>query len=174
MNSNTLLKPCYRFFLEDIDKSKIAKVYDCNSILNNTFIEFDFLDRNILRPCWDKYFMRLAEVVASRSNCVKRGVGAVIVNDYRIVSTGYNGSPFGFTNCNEGGCERCNSWAKAGVDLDKCICLHAESNAVNEAGRKNTIGGKFASLIFAQAHCMSHFSLAWDAQKSLSKTELRG
>ena len=58
--------------------------------------------------------MRLAEVVSTRSNCMKRGVGAVIVSDLRIVSTGYNGTPFGFLNCMEGGCDRCNVWTKSG------------------------------------------------------------
>ena len=52
--------------------------------------------------------MRLAELAATRSNCMKRGNGAIIVVDNRIVSTGYNGTPFGILNCNEGGCNRCN------------------------------------------------------------------
>lgn len=53
--------------------------------------------------------MKLAELAAQRSNCMKRGNGAIIVKDFRIVSTGYNGTPFKHTNCNEGGCKRCNS-----------------------------------------------------------------
>lgn len=53
--------------------------------------------------------MRLAELAASRSNCMKRGNGAVIVKNNRLISTGYNGTPFGTLNCNEGGCARCNS-----------------------------------------------------------------
>ena len=72
---------------------------------------------------------------------MKRGVGAVIVNDLRIVSTGYNGTPFGCTNCNEGGCERCNSNTASGVRLDECLCIHAEENAVIEAGRTKANGG---------------------------------
>ena len=87
------------------------------------------------------YFLRLAEVVATRSNCMKRAVGAVIVNDLRIVSTGYNGTPFGSLNCNQGGCERCNSNAPSGVRLDECLCIHAEENAVIEAGRAKANGG---------------------------------
>ena len=94
-----------------------------------------------MRPKWDTYFLRLAEVVATRSNCMKRAVGAVIVNDHRIVSTGYNGTPFGYTNCNEGGCERCNSNTQSGVRLDECLCIHAEENAVIEAGRTKANGG---------------------------------
>jgi dCMP deaminase len=66
--------------------------------------KFHFENKELVRPNWDTYFLRLAEVVATRSNCMKRGVGAVIVSDFRIVSTGYNGTPFGCKNCNEGGC----------------------------------------------------------------------
>ena len=80
--------------------------------------------------------MRLAEVAASRSNCMKRGIGAVIVQDNRVISTGYNGTPFGLINCNEGGCDRCNNNTAQGEELDKCLCLHAEESAVLEAGRK--------------------------------------
>jgi len=71
--------------------------------------KFNFVNSELVRPSWDTYFMRIANVVASRSKCMKRSVGAVVVNDKRIVSTGYNGTPFGTTNCNEGGCDRCNS-----------------------------------------------------------------
>jgi dCMP deaminase len=72
---------------------------------------------------------------------MKRAVGAVIVNDLRIVSTGYNGTPFGFLNCSEGGCQRCNSNTPSGVALDECLCIHAEENAVIEAGRAKANGG---------------------------------
>jgi len=85
------------------------------------------------RPGWDEYFMGIARVVASRSNCVKRKVAAVITLDKRIISTGYNGTPRGTTNCNEGGCPRCNSFAKGGTRLDECLCSHAEENAITQA-----------------------------------------
>lgn len=57
-----------------------------------------------LRPSWDQYFMQLADLAALRSNCMKRRVGCVIVREKRVISTGYNGTPRGMTNCNEGGC----------------------------------------------------------------------
>ena len=85
------------------------------------------------RPSWDEYFMAIARMAARRSNCIKRQVAAVIVRDQRIVSTGYNGTPRGARNCNEGGCERCNALAPAGTDLDGCICNHAEENAIAQA-----------------------------------------
>jgi len=84
------------------------------------------------RPSWDEYFMSIARVVASRSNCVKRKVAAVITRDRRIVSTGYNGTPRGVRNCNEGGCPRCNSFAEGGTRLDECLCSHGEENAITQ------------------------------------------
>ncbi len=85
------------------------------------------------RPNWDVYFMNIAKVVASRSNCLKRHVAAVIVKDKRIISTGYNGTPRGIRNCNEGGCPRCNSFADSGTKLDECVCSHGEENAIVQA-----------------------------------------
>lgn len=72
---------------------------------------------------------------------MKRLVGCVIVNDKRIVSTGYNGTPFGMPNCKDGGCERCNKMTPSGVGLEECLCIHAEQNAVIEAGRAKCNGG---------------------------------
>lgn len=82
---------------------------------------------------WDDYFMRIAEVVASRSSCAKRHVAAVVVKDHRIISTGYNGTPRGTRNCNEGGCERCLSLVPSGSGLGDCLCSHAEENAIVQA-----------------------------------------
>ncbi len=90
------------------------------------------------RPGWDEYFMSIAQVVASRSNCVKRKVAALIVKDRRIVSTGYNGTPRGTKNCNEGGCPRCNSLASSGTALDECVCSHGEENAITQASYHGT------------------------------------
>ena len=85
------------------------------------------------RPTWDEYFLSIAQVVASRSNCVKRKVAAVIVLDRRIISTGYNGTPRGTRNCNEGGCPRCNSFVEGGTRLGECLCSHGEENAIIQA-----------------------------------------
>jgi dCMP deaminase len=85
------------------------------------------------RPDWDTYFMNIAQVVASRANCVKRKIGSVIVSDRRIISTGYNGTPRGVTNCNEGGCPRCRGAAESGTRLDECLCSHAEENSITQA-----------------------------------------
>ncbi|KAA1102405.1 Deoxycytidine monophosphate (dCMP) deaminase [Puccinia graminis f. sp. tritici] len=106
--------------------------------------------RKSIRPCWDSYFTQLANLASLRSNCMKRRVGAVLVTvDKRVLSTGYNGTPRGMLNCNEGGCVRCNGQnytpnkltdldtvvAGCGVNLEECLCLHAEENALLEAGR---------------------------------------
>ncbi len=90
------------------------------------------------RPGWDDYFMSIAQVVASRSNCVKRKVAAVVVKDRRIISTGYNGTPRGTRNCNEGGCPRCNNLAPSGTALDDCLCSHGEENAITQAAYHGT------------------------------------
>jgi dCMP deaminase len=89
--------------------------------------------KEVQRPSWDEYFMDIAKVVASRSNCMKRKVAAIIVRDKRVVSTGYNGTPRGTRNCNEGGCPRCNSLAASGTALDECLCSHGEENAIVQA-----------------------------------------
>jgi dCMP deaminase len=72
-------------------------------------------------------------VAASRSNCLKRKVAAIIVREKRIISTGYNGTPRGTQNCNEGGCPRCNNLATSGTNLDECLCSHGEENAIVQA-----------------------------------------
>lgn len=93
-----------------------------------------------VRPSWDTYFMKLADLAALRSNCMKRRVGCVIVKDNRVVATGYNGTPRHLTNCNEGGCTRCNQALNMGSSLSTCLCLHAEENALLEAGRDRING----------------------------------
>jgi len=87
----------------------------------------------VKRPTWDVYFMNIAHVVATRSNCTRRHVAAVIVKENRIISTGYNGTPRGVRNCFEGGCKRCAGETPSGADLHECICSHAEENAITQA-----------------------------------------
>lgn len=85
------------------------------------------------RPDWDEYFMSIAHVVKTRSSCSRRQVAAVIVKDRRVISTGYNGTPRGVPNCNQGGCARCAGDAPSGSALGDCICCHAEENAITQA-----------------------------------------
>ncbi len=85
------------------------------------------------RPTWDQYFMGIAEKVAERSTCIHRSVGAVIVIDKRILTTGYNGPPTGLQHCSETGCARKD--VPSGERLDLCRAVHAEVNAVVQAAK---------------------------------------
>jgi len=105
------------------------------------------------RPTWDEYFMNIAKVVAMRSNCIKRKVAAIIVKDRRVVSTGYNGTPRGAKNCNEGGCPRCNRMAASGTALEECLCCHGEENAITQAAYHGT-SLKGATLYTTYAPCL--------------------
>ena len=111
------------------------------------------VEKKKTRPDWDEYFMNIAKVVASRSNCMKRHVAAVIVKDKRIISTGYNGTPRGVTNCSEGGCPRCNQFVEGGTRLDECLCSHGEENAIVQAAYHG-INIKDASLYTTFAPCL--------------------
>jgi len=101
----------------------------------------NLLDPARMRPTWDQYFMQLADLAARRSNCMRRQVGCVLVRGKRVISTGYNGTPRNVTNCNEGGCARCNTSKGGGTGLSTCLCLHAEENALLEAGRERVGDG---------------------------------
>ncbi|AMJ40291.1 dCMP deaminase [[Clostridium] propionicum DSM 1682] len=87
-----------------------------------------------LRASWDEYFMQIAEIVKTRSTCLRRQVGAVIVKDNRIITTGYNGAPSGLMHCTElGGCERERLGIPSGQRHELCRALHAEQNAIIQA-----------------------------------------
>lgn len=89
-------------------------------------------------PDSDTYYMGIAFAVREKANCTGNRVGAVIVRDNRVISTGYNGVPEGMTNCLEGGCLRCKNPGgqfKSGTGYDLCICVHAEQNAILSAAR---------------------------------------
>ncbi|KAI0257220.1 cytidine deaminase-like protein [Lactifluus subvellereus] len=122
--------------------------FDSVGALRSYLDEINLLDTNRLRPSWDSYFMTLASLASMRSNCVKRRVGAILVHNKRIIATGYNGTPLGLMNCNEGGCPQCNG----SDDRASCLCLHAEENALLEAGRER-IGG--ATLYCNTCPCLT-------------------
>jgi dCMP deaminase len=95
-------------------------------------------DLNQMRPSWDEYFMAIAEVVASRSVCLRHKIGAVIINeDKQILSTGYNGPPRGIKHCAaKGGCIRDQDNIPSGTRQEYCFGLHAEQNAIVQAARE--------------------------------------
>lgn len=79
---------------------------------------------------WDHYFLNIARETATRSNCIRRQHGAVIVRKRRILSTGYNGPPSGHPHCDEGACPRAQSETPSGWGYDTCVAIHAEANAI--------------------------------------------
>ena len=86
------------------------------------------------RPAWDDYFMEITHVVAKRSTCLRRQVGALLVSDRRILATGYNGAPKGLAHCGElGGCYREKLGVPPGQRQEICRAVHAEQNAVAQA-----------------------------------------
>ncbi|MBU4228402.1 cytidine/deoxycytidylate deaminase family protein, partial [bacterium] len=85
------------------------------------------------RPTWDEYFMEITELVSKRSTCLRRKVGAVIVQDKRILTTGYNGAPRGLPHCLEIGCLREIKKVASGERQELCRGLHAEQNAIVQA-----------------------------------------
>ncbi|SMC38270.1 deoxycytidylate deaminase [Sporomusa malonica] len=87
------------------------------------------------RPSWDEYFMNITNVVATRSTCLRRQIGAVIVKDQRLLSTGYNGAPSGLAHCGETGCVRAVNQVPSGERQELCRGLHAEQSAVVQAAR---------------------------------------
>lgn len=105
---------------------RIMNPHNTVSELYITLAHANLVDECRLRPSWDSYFMHLANLAARRSNCMKRRVGCVLVRSRRVISTGYNGTPRGIRNCNEGGCSRCNNGEGSGQSLSSCLCLHAE------------------------------------------------
>jgi len=145
--------------LEDFCKLDDTQMFErgLNSIMNKADLKIENVNESItelyklleekdltrferLRPTWDTYFMTLSFLTARRSNCMKRKVGCILTKNHYIISTGYNGTPRNISNCYEGGCQRCNSNASMGTQLDLCLCLHAEENALLEAGRDKANG----------------------------------
>ncbi|MGI6225649.1 MAG: deoxycytidylate deaminase [Peptococcales bacterium] len=86
-----------------------------------------------MRPDWDQYFMEITQVVAKRSTCLRRNVGAIIVKDRHILSSGYNGAPSGLSHCATTGCMREQLQVPPGERHELCRGLHAEQNAIIQA-----------------------------------------
>jgi len=131
------------------------------------------------RPGWDEYFMSIARVIANRSNCIKRHVAAILVKDKRIISTGYNGTPRGIMNCNEGGCPRCNDFGASGKSLSECLCSHAEENAITQAAyhgvsiKDSTLYTTFSPCLICTKMIINSAikELVYDAAYSLNSLE---
>jgi dCMP deaminase len=87
------------------------------------------------RPSWDAYFMEITGLVAQRSTCLRRKVGALLVKDKRILATGYNGAPSGLPHCLDVGCMREENNIPSGQRHELCRGLHAEQNVIIQAAR---------------------------------------
>lgn len=92
-----------------------------------------------MRPSWDNYFMQITELVKTRSTCLRRQVGAIVVRDRRIVSTGYNGAPSGVAHCAQAGCLRQQLGIPSGERHELCRAIHAEQNALIQAARYGSV-----------------------------------
>ncbi|MDR2861717.1 MAG: cytidine/deoxycytidylate deaminase family protein [Syntrophobacterales bacterium] len=92
------------------------------------------MEKNLInRPSWDEYFMNIVTIVAERSSCLRRKVGAILVRDKRILTTGYNGAPSGLKHCLDTGCLREKMNIPSGERHELCRGLHAEQNAIIQA-----------------------------------------
>jgi len=105
------------------------------------------------RPSWDDYFMQITDLVASRSTCLRRRVGAVLVMDRQILATGYNGAPRGLPHCLDVGCLRSEQSVPSGQRHELCRGLHAEQNVIIQAAR-NGVGIVGATLYCTTQPCI--------------------
>jgi len=140
------------------------------------------------RPSKDIYFLLIAAAVRTRADCVGRRVGAVVTREGRVLSTGYNGTPFGMPNCSEGGCLRCarrgEQGAPKGGAYDVCICVHAEQNALLTAARfgQQTLGALITTTVQPCFGCLKemlqagirdvHYLHAWDPLEAYGEPAL--
>lgn len=109
-----------------------------------------------LRPSWDEYFMNIAETTATRATCLRHRVGAILVSDRRILSTGYNGAPRGIAHCLDIGCLRDKLKIPSGKNHELCRAVHAEQNVVIQAARHgvSTVGSDLYTTLFPCAVCV--------------------
>lgn len=105
------------------------------------------------RPSWQEYFMEIARLVARRSTCLRRQVGAVVVKDKNILATGYNGTPTGMRHCAETGCLRQQLGVPSGERHELCRGLHAEQNAIIQAA-KHGVNISGATLYCTNSPCI--------------------
>ncbi|MBZ4665112.1 cytidine/deoxycytidylate deaminase family protein [Mahella sp.] len=105
-----------------------------------------------MRPSWDEYFMNMVEIVKTRSTCLRRQVGAIIVKDKRMLASGYNGAPTGVRHCDEVGCLREQMHIPSGQRQELCRAIHAEQNAIAQAAMMG-ISVKDATIYITTQPC---------------------
>jgi len=144
-------------FQEDADKANGKAIAAISEALDIPFYELLKLFAKPERPTWDRYFMAIASLAATRSTCLATPVGAVIVRDNQIVSTGYNGVPSGSAHCTDRGfcyegsdrCDKSSLPSRA---------IHAEANAIAQAA-KNGIKTEGAKIYVTMEPCLSCLKL---------------
>lgn len=104
------------------------------------------------RPSWNTYFMDITCLVAKRSTCTRRAVGAIVVKDRRILATGYNGAPSNVRHCAKVGCLREQMNVPSGERHELCRGIHAEQNAIIQAAYHG-VSIKGASLFCTNLPC---------------------
>jgi dCMP deaminase len=107
----------------------------------------------MLRKSYQKYFMEMAELVSTRSTCIRRNVGAVIVNKNRVISTGYNGVPKNMEHCTNETCIRNKNNIPSGERHELCLGVHAEQNAIIFANRYDLQNAEIYITTHPCAYC---------------------
>ncbi len=120
-------------------QQKVEKIYEKISSENT-------------KPSWDEYFIKMASLVAERSTCLRHHVGAVIVKDKRVLTTGYNGAARGKKDCLELGCNKDKLSLASGMGYEECRAIHAEQNAIIQSGLHGIVI-KDSSLYLTHTPC---------------------
>ena len=143
------LNKCYESSDIKIDNSKsTAELY---ASLDKLLKELNYTPYK--RPTWDEYFMKMAYLAAERSTCIRHHVGAVVVKNNHIISSGYNGAAAGVKDCTELGCLRDQMGIASGTRHEICRAIHAEQNAIIQAALHGA-GTEGASIYCTHSPCI--------------------
>ncbi|MBP7791464.1 MAG: AAA family ATPase [Candidatus Goldbacteria bacterium] len=139
------------FEMADVKIDNSGTVEELHKKLEDVLKNFGY--KPYKRPAWDEYFMKMAYLVAERSTCIRHHIGAVIVKDNYVISTGYNGAASGVTDCLELGCLRDQMGITSGTRHEVCRAIHAEQNAIIQAALHGATTEK-AALYCTHSPCI--------------------
>lgn len=143
------LNKCYE--MADIKVDNSAGVKELHALLDSALERLGYTPYK--RPTWDEYFMKMAYLAAERSTCIRHHVGAVIVKNNRIISSGYNGAAAGVKDCTELGCLRDQMGIASGTRHEICRAIHAEQNAIIQAALHG-VGTEGAAIYCTHSPCV--------------------
>jgi dCMP deaminase len=146
------------------DKKKEIPTLNSNQENKDLFNVREMLNENESRLSVDEYFIAIARIVAQRSTCLRRKVGAVLVRDKQILSTGYNGAPSGIPHCTKERCLRLKNNTESGKSLDLCYAVHAEANAIIQAALHGTDISGETTLYVTAFPCISCLKMILNAK----------